>query len=191
MIASAVVTFYLRFDRGAWKLLLVTGAGTGGVLLLRWYWWRINAWSEVSAMTSALAMSLGLRFTTFHPSGSAVDTAMRALLVTGVTTVVWLVATFATKPEPQEILLKFYRSVRPQITGWKPIAAIASEVPQSRDLGQNLLSWVLGCIMVYMALFGLGHVLLGPFWEGIGLLTASAICAGALYSNILRSNWSD
>jgi hypothetical protein len=68
---------------------------------------------------------------------------------------------------------------------------MASEVPQSHDLGQNLLSWVLGCFMVYMALFGLGHVLLGPFWEGIGLLTGSAICAGALYSNILRSSWSE
>ena len=142
-------------------------------------------------MTAALLMSLGLRFTTFHPSGSAVDTAMRALVVTGVTTVVWLIVTFATKPEPQDILLKFYRSVRPQITGWQPIAAIASEIQPTRDLGRNLLSWVLGCFMVYLALFGLGHVLLGPFWEGVGLLLASAICAGALYSNILRSSWSD
>jgi Na+/proline symporter len=191
VIASALVAALLQSVGEGWKIVLETGAGTGAVYLLRWYWWRINAWSEISAMTAALVMSVGLRFTTFHPSGSAVDTAMRALLVTGVTTVVWLVVTFATKPEPQEILLKFYRSVRPQITGWKPIAAIASEVPQSRDLGQNLLSWVLGCFMVYMALFGLGHVLLGPFWKGIGLLAASAICAGALYSNILRSNWSD
>src|SRR6185312_1817068 len=175
VIASALVAALLQSVGEGWKIVLETGAGTGAVYLLRWYWWRINAWSEISAMTAALVMSVGLRFTTFHPSGSAVDTAMRALLVTGVTTVFWLVVTFATKPEPQEILLKFYRSVRPQITGWRPIAAIASEVPQRHDLGQNLLSWVLGCIMVYMALFGLGHVLLGPFWEGIGLLTVAAV----------------
>ncbi|MBZ5650549.1 MAG: Na+:solute symporter [Acidobacteriia bacterium] len=191
VIASALVAALLQSVGEGWKIVLETGAGTGAVYLLRWYWWRINAWSEISAMTAALVMSLGLRFTTFHPSGSAVDTAMRALVVTGVTTVVWLIVTFATRPEPQEILLKFYRSVRPQITGWEPIAAIATEVPQTRDLGRNLFSWILGCLMVYMALFGLGHVLLGPFWEGIGLLTASAICAGALYSNILRSSWSD
>ena len=191
VIASALVAALLQSVGEGWKIVLETGAGTGAVYLLRWYWWRINAWSEISAMTAALLMSLGLRFTTFHPSGSAVDTAMRALVVTGVTTVVWLIVTFATKPEPQDILLKFYRSVRPQITGWQPIAAIASEIQPTRDLGRNLLSWVLGCFMVYLALFGLGHVLLGPFWEGVGLLLASAICAGALYSNILRSSWSD
>jgi hypothetical protein len=85
------------------------------------------------------------------------------------------------------VLLKFYRSVRPQITGWQPLARLAPEVPPTRDLGSNLFSWVLGCLMVYLALFGLGHVLLGPFWEGVGLLAVSAICAGALYSNISRS----
>ena len=63
----------------------------------------------------------------------------------------------------------------------------APEVPPTRDLGRNLLSWVLGCLMVYLALFGLGHVLIGPFWEGVGLLAVSAACAGALYSNISRS----
>ena len=60
-IVSAVVTFYLDSIAGAWKLLLVTGAGTGGVLLLRWYWWRINAWSEVSAMISGFVVSLALQ----------------------------------------------------------------------------------------------------------------------------------
>jgi SSS family solute:Na+ symporter len=189
VIASALVAALLQSVGEGWKIVLETGAGTGAVYLLRWYWWRINAWSEISAMTAALVMSLGLRFTTFHPSGSAVDSAMRALVVTAVTTVVWLIVTFVTKPEPQDVLLKFYRSVRPQVTGWQPLAALAPEVPITHDLGRNLFSWVLGCLMVYLTLFGLGHLLLGPFWEGAGLLTVSAICAGALYSNISRSSW--
>ncbi|HEV3207109.1 MAG TPA: sodium:solute symporter family protein [Terriglobales bacterium] len=189
VIASALVAALLQSVGEGWKIVLETGAGTGAVYLLRWYWWRINAWSEISAMTAALTMSLGLRFTSFHPSGSAVDSAMRALVVTAVTTVVWLIVTFVTKPEPQDVLLKFYRSVRPQITGWKPLAALAPEITVTRDLGRNLFSWVLGCLMVYLTLFGLGHMLLGPFWEGAGLLAVAAICAGALYSNISRSNW--
>jgi solute:Na+ symporter, SSS family len=189
VIASALVAALLQSVGEGWKIVLETGAGTGAVYLLRWYWWRINAWSEISAMTAALTMSLGLRFTSFHPSGSAVDSAMRALVVTAVTTVVWLIVTFVTKPEPQDVLLKFYRSVRPQITGWKSFAALAPEIPVTRDLGRNLFSWVLGCLMVYLTLFGLGHMLLGPFWEGAGLLAVAAICAGALYSNISRSNW--
>jgi len=189
VIASALVAALLQSVGEGWKIVLETGAGTGAVYLLRWYWWRINAWSEISAMTAALTMSLGLRLTDFHPSGSAVDSAMRALVVTGVTTVMWLIVTFATKPEPQEVLLKFYRSVRPQITGWQSLAALSPEIPVTRDLGRNLFSWVLGCLMVYLTLFGLGHMLLGPFWEGAGLLAVAGICAGALYSNISRSSW--
>ncbi len=189
VIASALVAALLQSVGEGWKIVLETGAGTGAVYLLRWYWWRINAWSEISAMTAALVMSLGLRFTTFHPGGSAVDTAMRALVVTGVTTLVWVTVTFITQPEPQDILLKFYRHVRPQITGWKPIAKLAPEVFPTRDLGRNLFSWILGCLMVYLTLFGLGRVLLGPFWIGVVLLAASAISAGALYSNISRSDW--
>ena len=77
-----------------------------------------------------------------------------------------------TKPEPEEILLKFYRSVRPQITGWKPVAGSLPRCRRPATWDSNLLSWVLGCFMVYLALFGLGHVLLGPFWEGAGLLAA-------------------
>jgi len=189
VIASALVAALLQSVGEGWKIVLETGAGTGAVYLLRWYWWRINAWSEISAMAAALIMSVGLRFTTFYTSGSVVDSAARALVVTAVTTVVWLIVTFVTQPEPEGVLLKFYRSVRPQLTGWKAIAKLAPEVIATQDLGRNLFSWVLGCFMVYMALFGLGHVLLGPFWEGVGLLVVSAICAGALYSNISRSSW--
>ena len=101
-----------------------------------------------------------------------------------------MVVTFATKPEPQEMLLKFYRSVRPHVSGWQPVARLAPEIIATRDLGRNLVSWALGCAMVYLALFGLGRVLLGPFWLGLALLTASAICAGLLYSNISRTGWS-
>jgi hypothetical protein len=85
------------------------------------------------------------------------------------------------------VLLKFYRSVRPDVSGWQAIASLAPEVPPTHDLGLNLWSWVLGCAMVYLALFGLGRVLLGPMWEGMLLLAISAVCAGTLYSNISRS----
>src|SRR5207244_11124139 len=75
--------------------------------------------------------------------------------------------------------------------GWQPIARLAPEIVPTRDLGRNLASWILGCAMVYLALFGLGHVLLGPLWEGFVLLLISAICAGLLYSNISRSGWKE
>jgi Na+/proline symporter len=191
VIASAGVSVLLADIRSGWQVVLEVGAGTGGVYLLRWYWWRINAWSEISAMATALAVTIWLRWTEPFSGNNPVVFAKTALTTTVITTLVWLVVTYLTKAEPEPVLVKFYRSVRPQITGWKPVARLAPEVPLTTDLGRNLLSWVLGCFMVYMALFGLGHVLLGPFWEGIALLTASAICAGALYSNIARSSWSE
>jgi SSS family solute:Na+ symporter len=191
VIASAGISVLLSDIRSGWQVVLEVGAGTGGVYLLRWYWWRINAWSEISAMGTALAVTVWLRWTEPFSGTNPVVFAKTALTTTVVTTLVWLIVTYATKAEPEQVLIKFYRSVRPQITGWEPVARLAPEVPQTRDLGRNLLSWVLGCFMVYMALFGLGHVLLGPFWAGIGLLTASAICAGALYSNISRNGWSE
>jgi len=191
VIASALVSVLLADIRSGWQAVLEVGAGTGGVYLLRWYWWRINAWSEISAMATALVMTVLLRWAAPFSGTSTVVFAKTAIATTAMTTLVWLVVTFVTQPEPQEMLLKFYRSVRPHVSGWQPVARLAPEVIPTRDLGRNLVSWALGCAMVYLALFGLGRVLLGPFWLGLALLTASAICAGLLYSNISRTGWSE
>jgi Na+/proline symporter len=191
VIASAYVSAQLVSIRSGWEFVLEVGAGTGGVYLLRWYWWRINAWSEISAMATALAASVGLRWGASFSGNSPVVFAKTALTTTIVTTLVWVIVTLTTKPEPEAVLLKFYRSVRPHVSGWRPMARLAPEVPPTRDLGRNLLSWVLGCAMVYTALFGLGRVLLGPAWEGFVLLAVSVICAFTLYFNIARSGWAE
>src|SRR5216117_802323 len=191
VIASALVSVLLADIRSGWQAVLEVGAGTGAVYLLRWYWWRINAWSEISAMATALLMTVLLRWAAPFSGSNPVVFAKTALATTLVTTLVWLIVTFTTAPEPQNVLLDFYRSVRPHVSGWKPIARLAPEIVPTRDLGRNLASWILGCAMVYLALFGLGHVLLGPLWEGFVLLLISAICAGLLYSNISRSGWKE
>ncbi|HZQ25466.1 MAG TPA: sodium:solute symporter family protein [Terriglobales bacterium] len=189
VICSALVSALLTSVGEGWRVVLEAGAGTGGVYLLRWYWWRINAWSEISAMATALLVSVGLRVANFYPGGSAVDSAARALLTTVVTTVVWVSVTFLTSPESERILVDFYRKARPDVRGWQPIAQLTPEVPATRDLGSNLIAWILGCAMVYLALFGLGHVLMGPLGLGIGLLLGSAVCAALLYVNISRQGW--
>src|SRR6266567_699471 len=191
VIASALVSVLLADIRSGWQVVLTIGAGTGGVYLLRWYWWRINAWSEISAMATALLMTVLLRWAAPFSGSNPVVFAKTALATTLVTTLVWVIVTFTTAPEPQNVLLDFYRSVRPHVSGWQPIARLAPEIVPTRDLGRNLASWILGCAMVYLALFGLGHVLLGPLWEGFVLLLISAICAGLLYSNISRSGWKE
>jgi hypothetical protein len=93
-------------------------------------------------------------------------------------------------PEPEPIMLQFYRSVRPHVGGWEPIARLAPDVAPTRDLGRNLVSWVLGCAMVYLALFGTGKFILGTAGEGLLMLIGAAACAYALYANLARQGWS-
>jgi solute:Na+ symporter, SSS family len=189
-IVSAVITFYMTSIGGAWKLLIVTGAGTGLVLLLRWFWWRINAWSEVSAMISAFVVSLTLQLGWGLDSDKPVDFAYIMLITVGVTTVVWLATTFLTKPESEEILVSFYRRARPGVAGWGPVARLAPDVPVTHMGFYNLLDWISGCVLIYGVLFGIGKLLLGDPVMGAWLLAAGAIGGGIIYWDLSRRGWS-
>jgi len=186
VIVSALVSLQLSSIRSGWEFVLEAGAGTGGVYLLRWYWWRINAWSEISAMATALIVSLGLHFTNPFAGSEPVVFAKNALTSTIVTTLVWVIVTFATKPEPEKQLVDFYRKVRPDVRGWQPVAKLAPDVRQTRDVGRNLLSWFFGCMMVYLALFGMGKFILGARTRGLILLIVSALFALGLRANLRR-----
>jgi len=189
-IVSAVVTFYLESIAGAWKLLLVTGAGTGGVLLLRWYWWRINAWSEVSAMISGFVVSVLMQTVAGLDTDKPVDFAWIMIVTVSVTTVVWLAVTFLTKPESKDTLVAFYRRTHPSAAGWRPIARLAPDVRPSTDGASNLLDWICGCVLIYGVLFGGGKLLLKDFVTG-SILMAVGLGAGAfIYWDLSRRGWS-
>ena len=188
-LVSAVVTSYLDSIAGAWKLLLVTGAGTGGVLLLRWYWWRINAWSEVSAMLSAFVVSLALQWGWHLDTDKPEDFAWLMIITVAVTTAVWLTVTLATEPESQETLLAFYRRTRPSAAGWRPIARLAPEIEPAHDGLANLLDWAAGCMLIYGALFGTGKLLLQEFLPGLALLAMGAAGLAILYRDLSRRGW--
>ena len=119
-LVSASVTFYLSSISGAWKLLIATGAGTGTVLLLRWFWWRISAWSEISSMISAFVVSSFLQTVAGLDTDKPRDFAWLMLITVGITTVVWLGVTFLTAPEDAQTLVAFYRRTRPGAAGWRP-----------------------------------------------------------------------
>jgi hypothetical protein len=116
--------------------------------------------------------------------------AKTALASTALTTIVWIVVTLFTKPEPSSVLNSFYRKVRPQVTGWKPVAAAAPDVPETHDLGRNLWCWVLGTVMTYCALFGVGKLLLMHWALGALLLIVGAIAAGLISRELARINYS-
>jgi len=185
MLASIWVTLHLASIEQAWKLLIVTGAGTGTVLLLRWFWWRINAWSEVSAMAAAAAVSLFLQLVLKWDSDRPRDFAYIMMATVGITTIVWLIVTWLTPPESDATLTAFYRKVRPQGPGWARVArAIGAEPTGSSSLVRQITNAVLGCVLVYSALFGVGEILLRSALTGIGLLALSAVAALAIARNL-------
>ena len=185
MLASIWVTLHLGSIEQAWKLLIVTGAGTGTVLLLRWFWWRINAWSEVSAMAAAAAVSLFLQLVLKWDSDRPRDFAYIMMATVGITTIVWLTVTWLTPPESEATLTAFYRKVRPQGPGWARVArAIGAAPTGSSSLVRQITNAVLGCVFVYSALFGVGEILLRSALIGIGLLAVSALAAFAIARNL-------
>jgi Na+/proline symporter len=184
MLVSIYVTLHLASIEQAWKLLIVTGAGTGSVLLLRWFWWRINAWSEVSAMAVAAAVSLFLQLALKWDSDRPRDFAYIMLITVATTTIAWLAVTWLTEPEPPATLENFYRLVRPRGRGWGAVARATGVPPAAGSLGRELLNALLGCVLVYSALFGVGEILLRSVAVGVSLLAMSAAAAAAIARNL-------
>jgi len=186
MIASVIVTFYMTSIQDAWKILLVTGAGTGTVLLLRWFWWRINAWSEVSAMIAAaitsIVLQVGLKWNSDHPR----DFAYIMLVTVGITTVVWIATTMLTSPEPADKLIAFYNRVRPEGPGWKRVAAQAGHAAAHAQgrLSLQIANWILGVALIYGTLFGIGKLIFKEWLAG-ALFLLLAIVAGMLITRNL------
>lgn len=186
MILTGIVALQLGQVTRALDILLSIGAGTGLVLILRWYWWRINAWSEISAMIAAAVVSLSLQYLIGpgafglgdSPREGQIFFAYTLIITTAVVTAVWLAVTFLTKPESQETLVAFYRRVRPDRAGWKPIAQLAPDVSTAGSSGGvKLIQWVLGCALIYLSLFGVGNLVFGEYLSGT-ILCALALAAG-------------
>jgi Na+/proline symporter len=185
-LAALVVTRHLTTVEGAWKFLIAIGAGTGLVLILRWYWWRINAWSEVSAMVASFATSLVAlrvipgRFAAGDPRADS-----WVLLVTvAVSTVVWVSVTFLTVPENDAVLERFYRQVRPGGSGW---ARVSERIGFGREPipggVMQWTNWIAGVVAIYCSLFGIGRLVFGQWVSALVVLGV----AGAAFAWIARS----
>ena len=189
MVASSVVTYFQDSIAGAWKFLMAVGAGTGSVLILRWFWWRINAWSEIAAMLASFVVSLALQFGFKLNTEDPRQFAWTMLITVGSCTVTWLAVTLLTAPEDMPLLLAFYRRTRPNPALWQPIAREAREVLVEHDGWNNLLDWLAGCAMIYLALFGTGKIIFGETRLGVGLLALATLAGVVVYRDLSRRNW--
>ncbi len=190
VVLSLVATVFMNQISKVWELLLTLGAGTGLVYILRWYWWRVNAWSEVAAMTSALVTSVSLRslganYPAFDPETPR-GFAMTLVTTTAVTTAVWLTATFATAPEPRAKLAEFYEKVRPAGPGWKRIAGPEATAAHRGEIPRNLLFWGLGIVFVYAIMFGTGAVIFGQHARVLLFGAVVAVSGTLLFAGLVR-----
>ena len=197
MVFSGVVAIFLKSAGQAFELLLISGAGTGAIYILRWFWWRINAITEIVAMFGAIFIgcvlvfgfdgeSLAYKGTLFSLDGGTV----RLLLAIGINTLVWVATTFLTKPENKETLYKFYRKTKPGGPGWAKLRAMAEEdgVDIEGDnegkpwrIPYEILCVFLGTIMIYSCLFAIGSFIFQKIVPGLILAAVSAACCFAIF----------
>ena len=186
MVLGGFTAYWMESIKGAWELLLAIGAGTGLVYILRWYWWRINAWSEIAAMTSSLVVAVFLlKFTPLGEEGD-LNWAYRMLITVGITTLIWLFVTFLTHPVDREHLIRFYKKIAPGGL-WKPVRKGIEETKVKVTIFTDILNWILGTILIYSALFGMGKIILLELEIGVVFIAVSVISGFALYKNIAKS----
>ncbi|MGH7471470.1 MAG: sodium:solute symporter family protein [Longimicrobiales bacterium] len=164
MLLAALLTYVLDSARASFELLMTIGAGTGLIYLLRWFWWRINAWSEIAAMASSFVIAVG--FFLAGRLGAAVPAHVALVITVAATTVVWVSVTLLTRPTDRRTLIDFYTLVRPAGPGWDTVRAESGVGPSPDSLPMSMLGWVLGCTFVYAALFGAGSFLYGRTAQG-------------------------
>ena len=177
LIVSALVTSMMSSIVGAFKFIMTIGAGTGLVYMLRWFWWRVNAWSEITAMLVSLVTATTLIFMGYSTDTNEGFTVLM-IVTTVVSTVCWIAVTFLTKPVDEEHLKDFYRRVQPGGILWKRIAdqIPAGELKHPKPhIGYDFLNWILGSISVWMVLFGVGRLIMGPRWMGFAMLAIGAV----------------
>jgi Na+/proline symporter len=182
---ASLVSLWLEHALQAFQILLQIGAGTGLLFLLRWFWWRINAWSELAAMVISFAVAVYFQFV--HAALGFAPWAPGLQLVVGVavTTTGWVTVTFLTPPTQAEVLQRFYDRIRPYDWGWRSAVRV-DPAPAATDVSAALGCWFFGCVAVYSALFGTGYALYGSTVIAVVCLALCVAAMGALFGLLPR-----
>jgi SSS family transporter len=187
MILAALLALALENALQAFNILLQIGAGTGLIFILRWFWWRVNAYSEITAMVVSFMLALYFELGMENPLPEHI----KLLAGVGITTLAWVAVTFLSAPSSQETMLRFFKLIQPSPTGWKPVIekGIASGELDSNEiipgkLPNQILGMFLGCILVYSALFSIGFIIYGNMMPAL-LSGFVALISGYL----MLKNW--
>ncbi|WP_299318068.1 sodium:solute symporter family protein [uncultured Maribacter sp.] len=191
MIFSAALALLLQNALQLFNILLAFGAGTGLIFILRWFWWRINAWSEITAMFASGIISIVLKLTPLGAYLFAKETGLfpdwsEYIFIVVLTTAIWLIATFMTQPESNDTLRSFYKKIQPGGPGWSKVVADAKtdavEIVKEKEkwsVPAGITAMLLGVVLIYSIMFATGYWIYGRTTQAIVLTVVSAI-AGVL-----------
>lgn len=182
MLVSLVVTLFINKISGAWAFIIECGAGVGLVLILRWFWWRINAWSEISAMIAPFII-----FPILKSTGILFPYSL--YIIVPATTIIWLTITLLTKPTTEEVLITFYKKIHPGGLMWKKISSKLPEVESDSGFFKLFINWLFGVILVYSFLFGTGKLIFGEYESFFFYLAISAVSVIIIYKNLSKIGW--
>ncbi|MBI5050913.1 MAG: Na+:solute symporter [Nitrospirae bacterium] len=185
-IVTGIVTLYVTSIIGVFKFLIAFGSGTGLVYIIRWFWWRVNAWSEISAMITSTIISI-IAYT--HPLLKDTPFYTKLSLIISVSTAVWIIVTFLTPPTKQEKLIEFYKKTAPGGFGWKPIEKLIDNPPQKNSLSDAFIEWLLGCLFVIGLMLGTGKLLLGFYSSASAWIILAFISGWIIYKRFKIKGW--
>ncbi len=190
-LASSGTVYLLDTARDAFGMILQIGAGTGLLYLVRWFWWRVNAWAEIAAMTSSLVVSIGLLI--MARSGAPLSPHAGLLVTVAITTLCWVAAAYLGPQTDRETLIAFYRKVRPFGPGWEKIRIDAGVLERTRDednIPRALLGWFAGCATIWSGLFLIGAILYGRTAQA-AILAVVLLVSGSALMWVMRHLWTD
>ena len=187
MIAGGTFAYFTQSVAGLWRTFYALTAGIGGVYIMRWFWWRINAWSEIVAWTSSAVMYVIVTFVIKRVWWPDMEYGWVLIFVASFSTLSWLTATLITKPVDESRLMEFYRRVRPGSPWWGPIARKAADVNVQKLSWHDIGTWLASIIMVYAMLFGIGKILLQNYAIAVIYFIVFIITGFILYRHIVKN----
>jgi len=167
---------------GAWEFIVECGAGVGLVLILRWFWWRINAWSEISAMITPFLVFPVIRY-------YGVEFPNTLFYLVTATTIVWIAVTYLTQPTDNEVLFSFYRKIHPGGVLWKKVSSQLPDVESDSGFFAMFVNWIMGVLLVYSMLFGSGSFIFGDMKTTLICLVIAVVSIFIIYKNLSEAGW--
>jgi SSS family solute:Na+ symporter len=196
LFSLSISKYFLVSISGAWIFILNVSAGLGAVLILRWYWWRINAWSEIAAMIAPFIIyplarnGINLEAEVFsyplslHIAGLEPPLTLYPVVIG--TTLTWILVTFLTKPVDRNVLVSFYRKVHPGGAGWKAISREIRDVRTSTNFGRQFVNWILSVTAIYASMYGIGKIIFAEYLKGIISLAVAFAASFVVYLNLRK-----